>query len=71
MLINKALIKYGYSNFILEILEYCDRSDVLIREQYYMDICKSEYNILKVAGSKLGYFHSENTLAKLRESRLN
>lgn len=71
MLINKALIKYGYSNFILEVLEYCDRKDVLVREQYYLDFCKPEYNILKVAGSILGYIHSENTLAKMRESRLN
>jgi len=26
MIIDKALLKYGYSNFQLEILEYCDRS---------------------------------------------
>jgi len=71
MLIYKALIKYGYSNFSLEILEYCDRSDTLSREQYYLDLCEPEYNILKIAGSNLGYIHSENTLAKMRESRLN
>lgn len=71
MSINKALIKYGYSNFTLEILEYCDRKDILVREQYYLDLCKPEYNILKVAGSNLGYIHSENTIAKMRESRLN
>lgn len=71
MLISKALIKYGYSNFTLEILEYCDRKDVLVREQYYLDLCKPEYNILMVAGSNLGYIHSENTLAKMREKRLN
>ncbi|UYZ01833.1 hypothetical protein OJ967_27730 (plasmid) [Peribacillus frigoritolerans] len=71
MLIYKALIKYGYSNFSLEILEYCDRSDTLSREQYYLDLCKPGYNILKIAGSNLGYIHSENTLAKMRESRLN
>lgn len=71
MLISKALIKYGYSNFTLEILEYCDRKDVLVREQYYLDLCKPEYNILIVAGSNLGYIHSENTLAKMSDSRLN
>lgn len=71
MSINKALIKYGYSSFALEILEYCDRKDILVREQYYLDLCKPEYNILKVAGSNLGYIHSENTLAKMKESRLN
>lgn len=71
MLISKALIKYGYSNFTLEILEYCDRSDTLLREQYYLDLCKPEYNLLKVAGSSLGHIHSESTLEKMRKSRLN
>jgi group I intron endonuclease len=71
MLISKALIRHGYSNFTLEILEYCDRSDTLLREQYYLDLCKPEYNLLKVAGSSLGHIHSENTLEKMRESRLN
>jgi group I intron endonuclease len=71
MLISKALIKYGYGNFSLEILEYCDRSNVLLREQYYLDLFKPEYNLLKIAGSNLGYIHTENTLAKMRDSRLN
>jgi hypothetical protein len=30
----KALLKYGYSRFKLEILEYCDPSNVIEREQY-------------------------------------
>jgi len=57
MLIHKALLKYGYSKFLLEILEYCDPSDVLVREQYYIDVLKPEYNILKKAGSSLGFNH--------------
>ena len=71
MLISKALIKYGYGSFSLEILEYCSRSNVLLREQYYLDLFKPEYNILSIAGSNLGYIHTENTLAKMRDSRLN
>jgi len=71
MLISKALIKYGYSNFTLEIIEYCVSSNAISREQYYLDLCKPEYNILKVAGSNLGYIHTENTLVKMRDSRLN
>ena len=65
-LICKALLKYGYSGFKLEILEYCAESEVLNREQYYIDLLKPEYNILKIAGSTLGYKHTEETLAKLR-----
>ena len=67
MLIHKALLKYGYSNFKLEILEYCEPLVVLNREQFYLDLLKPEYNILKVAGSRLGYKHTEETKAKIRE----
>jgi len=67
MTINRALLKYGHSNFSLEILEYCEAKNTTIREQHYMDICKPEYNILKIAGSSLGFKHSEETIEKLRE----
>ena len=65
-LIHKALLKYGYSTFKLEILEYCDRENAIKREQYYIDTFKPEYNILKVAGSALGFKHSAETIEKLR-----
>jgi len=64
--IYRALLKYGYSSFSLEILEYCEESLVISREQYYMDLLNPEYNILKKAASSLGYKHSEETLAKMR-----
>lgn len=66
MTIYKALLKYGYSNFQLEILEYCAPEDTIKREQHYLDLLKPEYNILKIAGSSFGYKHTETTLAKLR-----
>jgi len=56
------LVKYGYSNFRLKILEYCAPEDVLAREQYYIDLIKPEYNILSLAGSSLGYKHSAESL---------
>jgi hypothetical protein len=70
MTIYKALLKYGYSNFQLEILEYCEAKNAIEREQHYMDTCKPEYNILKVAGSFWGYKHTEATLAKLSKIRI-
>jgi len=69
MLIYKALLKYGYSNFILEILEYCERSLLIEREQYYFDLLKPEYNILQKAGSTLGFKHSEETEVPLSKVR--
>jgi group I intron endonuclease len=65
MVISKALLKYGYINFSLEILEYCEQSLVITREQYYMDLLEPEYNILKFAGSRLGFKHSTETIAKI------
>jgi len=47
IIIYRALLKYGYSNFSLEILEYCGSNVLKKREQYYINILKPEYNILK------------------------
>lgn len=71
MRIKRALLKYGYSKFSLEILEYCDNpSSVLKKEQHYIDLLQPEYNILKIAGSSLGYKHTEDTLAKFKSRKL-
>ena len=51
-------MKYDYSNFNLEILEYCDNKSLFSREQCYLDLLKPEYNICKMAGSMLGFKHS-------------
>jgi len=66
-LIDRALLKYGFSNFTLEILEYCNEENILEREQYYMDLLKPEYNIVEIAGSTLGYKHTPESLAKMRD----
>lgn len=59
MVINKALLKYGYSNFKLEILEYTMPDKVFEREQHFLDLLEPKYNMLKYAGTWLGYKHSE------------
>ena len=60
-IVYSALLKYGYSNFSLPILEYCEPSKLIDKEQYYIDLLKPEYNILYVAGSRLGHKPSEET----------
>lgn len=40
---------------------------ILLREQYYIDLIQPKYNILKVAGSSLGYKHTEESFAKFNE----
>jgi len=70
MTITKALLKYGYSNFNLAVLEYCEPENVIEREQYYMRQLNPEYNILKIAGSRYGFKHTEETLAKFRARKM-
>ena len=66
--IYKALLKYGYINFSLEILEYCDPSELLKREKYYIDFLLPEYNLSKVPGSPfLGMKHSGKSRAYLSD----
>lgn len=68
MPIYKALLKYGHSKFILEILEYCKPTQCIEREQYYIDLLKPDYNILKTAGSLLGFKHSKESVSKISEA---
>lgn len=68
--IHNALLKYGFENFTLEILEYCEKElNPTIREQYYFSILKPEYNILEQAGSSLGYKHRDETLEFFKKER--
>src|ERR1700716_3125300 len=54
--------------FRVTILEYCVKSDLLVREQYYFDKLNPQYNILKIAGSSQDFKHSEDTKAKISKS---
>ena len=45
--IYSALLKYGHSNISLDIMEYCQLNQLILKEQYCMDILKPEYNIFK------------------------
>lgn len=68
MIIYKALLKYGYAGFRLEILEYCSPDILPAKLQYYLNTLKPEYNISdlhrrpNVIGVKIHkkFFHSGN-----------
>ena len=68
--IYSSLLKNGYSNFKLEILEYCESQDLLNREQYYIDKSNPAYNILLTAYSSLGLKHTEQTKNKMSKLAL-
>ena len=60
---------YGEEQFKFEIICRCPPSCLLGMEQFYLnkyfDNCVNCYNILPLAGSTLGYKHSETTKSKI------
>jgi hypothetical protein len=64
--IYSAILKYGHSNFHVNILEYCEPNLLLDREQFFIDVLQPKYNVCKVAGSRLGHKVSTETLEKLK-----
>jgi hypothetical protein len=68
MLICRALIKYGYSNFSLEILEYCAPEERFVRENHYIKNFAPEYNIVQESNtmpSRLKHIHSDTSKLKI------
>ena len=69
MNINRAFLKYGYSNFSLEIMEYCEPEKCWEREGYYFKKFKPEYNIAKEPGAPMyGRKHLDSTKQKMRDA---
>jgi len=69
MPINVALLKYGYHNFSLTILDVCDIDSLMSREKHFFEVYSPEYNILKTPGSPSrgsGWKHSEATVENMR-----
>jgi group I intron endonuclease len=64
-----AILKHGIAKFKLEILEYCSQKNCIKLEQEYMNSLKPEYNILKVAGSSLGYKHDDEAKKQISDAK--
>ena len=69
-LIYRALLKYGYSGFKVDILEYCDPSILVHREQYYLDNLELQYNTLKVARSLARFKHSVASIERISLAKI-
>lgn len=52
--LQRAYNKYGESDFTLEIIEYCSEENLLIREQYYLDILKPYVDNFNIGDSAIG-----------------
>jgi len=80
--LQNAWNKYGEASFVFEILELCEPLLCVEREQYYLDTIlfadkndrrfdKLGYNALRIAGSPLGFRHSEKTKQKMSIAHTN
>jgi len=70
-MICRALLKHGYSNFSLTILEYCEPAKCLEREGYYINLFNSEYNYSKnPTASFMGLKHSDESREKISEAKI-
>lgn len=68
--IYRAILKYGFNNFSLEIILYCKIEDLLEREKHYIDLLIPEYNISLETGAPMrGRKHSKETLKKMSASQ--
>jgi group I intron endonuclease len=65
ILLQNAINKYNLQDFIFIVFEYCEPKDLISQEQFYLDALKPQYNILKTAGSSLGYKHTKESLIKM------
>jgi group I intron endonuclease len=66
--LQSAWNKYGEGSFNFKVIECCDKTALIQREQFYIDTLIPEYNKAKTAGSMLGFRHTPES--KLKISRV-
>jgi len=52
--LQSSINKYGFENFVFEVLKVCSQEELLDCEQWFIDNLHPEYNICKVAGNTFG-----------------
>ena len=68
--LQSAWNKYGEMYFDFVVLEYCDRENLIAREQYYIDTYCPSYNMSPTAGNQNGVRHSEESKRKSGEANI-
>lgn len=62
--------KHGEAAFVFQVVEICEVSQLIEREQVAIDRVKPEYNICPVAGSTLGRPHTDEAKAKIAAKKV-
>jgi group I intron endonuclease len=58
----------GISIISIEVLELCLESELIAREQYYIDTIPNQFNVLPNAGSLLGFKFTDESKSKMSKS---
>lgn len=69
--LQNAINKYNLHDFIFIVFEYCEAENLITREQIYLDSLQPEFNILKTAGSSLGFKHTEDSKTRMSKAQKN
>jgi group I intron endonuclease len=62
--------KYGRSDLVFIILEFCDNDHLKMVEQFYIDKLNPYFNCSKNAYSRLGLKHSPESIEKMRLAKI-
>lgn len=71
--LQRSYNKHGKDNFIYEIIKECDKNQLLILEQYYIDLYDSYnngYNSTPIAGNSSGRIVSAKTRKKIGKGQI-
>jgi len=74
--LQRAWIKYGAEAFEFRIIEFVSPNNLIAREQFWMDKtnCVNQakgFNILPKAHSGIGFRHTPETIARIKETKRN
>lgn len=72
--LQRAYNKYGCESFKFEVLLYCDSKNLIMYEQLVIDALdpvKNGFNINPVAGSTVGYKHTEDSKKKMSQAAID
>jgi len=62
--------KYGEKDLKFSIILICEKEDLIKLEQYYINNFNPWFNILTIAGSRLGKKHTVESILKMKKSRI-
>ena len=60
--------KYGQDDLIFSIIAYCNNNELLLFEQFYIDVYNPYFNICLNAGNTLGVKKSDECKRKISEA---